>query len=74
MSVTRMFAALGRFAYRRRWWVIAGWVVLAASGVLAGGQTLDRLTTVDSLSPSAESSARTLGSSSLLPTGRSCSP
>ena len=56
MSVTRMFAALGRFAYRRRWWVIAGWVVLAASGVLAGGQTLDRLTTVDSLSPSAESS------------------
>ena len=30
---TDLFAAIGRFAYRRRWLVVAVWVVLFAGGI-----------------------------------------
>ncbi|MCK4593611.1 MMPL family transporter, partial [bacterium] len=36
---TRFFGALGRFAYRRRWWIIAGAVILT----LIGGYLASRL-------------------------------
>jgi len=50
-----VFATLGRFSYRRRWWVLGAWVVVLMAGVGLGGQLFDRLRTVDSLRPDAES-------------------
>jgi putative drug exporter of the RND superfamily len=50
-----VFEGLGRFAYRRRWWVLACWVLVLAAGVTLGGQLFDRLTSVDSMRPDVES-------------------
>ncbi len=50
-----MFAALGRFGHRRRWWILAFWTVIVALGIALGGQLFDRLQTVDGLSGDAES-------------------
>jgi RND superfamily putative drug exporter len=50
-----MFAASGRFAYRRRWWVLAAWGLVLVAGLVFGGGLFDRLQSVDSLSPNAES-------------------
>ncbi len=38
-----MFALLGRFAYRHRWWVTAGWLVVLVAGMLFGSSVFDRL-------------------------------
>ncbi len=50
-----MFAWLGRFAYRRRWWVLAAWAVVLVAGIALGGQLFDRLRTVDGMRADAES-------------------
>jgi RND superfamily putative drug exporter len=50
-----VFAALGRFSYHRRWWVLGTWAVILIAGLGLGGQLFDRLRTVDSLRPDAES-------------------
>jgi RND superfamily putative drug exporter len=50
-----VFARLGGFSYRRRWWVLAGWAVVLIAGVALSGQLFDRLHTVDGLRPEAES-------------------
>jgi len=52
-----VFAVLGRFAYRRRWWVLAGWAAVFVAGIALSPRLFDRLATVDSLSPDAESVA-----------------
>ncbi|MGE5828321.1 MAG: hypothetical protein ACM30G_08135, partial [Micromonosporaceae bacterium] len=49
------FARLGRFSYRHRWWVLGAWAVILIAGIGFGGQLFDRLRTVDSLRPDAES-------------------
>jgi RND superfamily putative drug exporter len=38
-----LFALLGRFAYRHRWWVIAGWLVVLVAGGLFGPSVFDRV-------------------------------
>ena len=38
-----MFASLGRFAYRHRWWVIAGWLGVLVAGVVFGSSVFGRL-------------------------------
>jgi putative drug exporter of the RND superfamily len=38
-----LFALLGRFAYRHRWWVIAGWLVVLVAGGLFGSSVFDRV-------------------------------
>ncbi|WP_430780345.1 MMPL family transporter [Actinoplanes sp. G11-F43] len=48
-------AALGRWCARRRRPVIGAWLVLLVAGLVLGGQVFDRLGTVDSLPPDAES-------------------
>jgi len=50
-----VFAWLGRFAYRRRWWVLAAWAVVLVAGIALGGQLFDRLRTVDGMRADAES-------------------
>jgi RND superfamily putative drug exporter len=50
-----VFARLGRVMARARWVVIGGWAVIAIAGAVFAGPVFDRLTTVDSLSPDAES-------------------
>lgn len=64
-----MFASLGRFAYRWRWPVIALWVAVAATSLLVGGRLFDRLTTVDSLRPDAQSARANQRVHQLLPEG-----
>ena len=39
-----MFDQLGRFTYRRRWWVLAAGVLLIATGVLWGAGVFSNLT------------------------------
>jgi RND superfamily putative drug exporter len=50
-----VFAALGGFAYHRRWWVLAAWAAVLVAGIALSPGLFDRLATVDSLSPQAES-------------------
>ena len=50
-----MFQRLGRFAHRRRYWIVAGWIGVVVAAGAAGGPLFDRLATVDSLSADAES-------------------
>src|SRR5581483_4112541 len=38
-----VIARVGRFCFRRRWWVLAAWLVAVASGVLASGPLLNSL-------------------------------
>lgn len=50
-----MFQRLGRFAHRRRYWIVAAWIgVLVAAGA-AAGPLFDRLDTVSGVSADAES-------------------
>jgi RND superfamily putative drug exporter len=42
-------ARIGRWCFRRRWWVLAAWVVAVGAGVLASGPVFNSLT--DSNSP-----------------------
>ena len=51
----QLFARLGAFAYRRRYWVLAAWLGVVVAAVVAGGPLFDRLATVSSLSADAES-------------------
>lgn len=53
-----MFSALGLLMYRWRWPVLLLWAVVVVTGGAVGGQTFDKATSVESLSPDAES-ART---------------
>ena len=39
-----MFRTLGAAVYRRRWWVIGLWALIAVAGVAAGGPLNDRVT------------------------------
>jgi RND superfamily putative drug exporter len=50
-----MFARLGRAVYRWRWPVLGLWAVAIVAGGALGGQIFDRTSSVDSLSPDAES-------------------
>jgi len=50
-----VFAGLGRFGYRRRWWVLGAWTVILVAGITLGGQLFDRLRTVDGMRADAES-------------------
>lgn len=38
-----MFATLGRFVHRHRWWVLMAWVVIFLIGGFTGGRVMDRL-------------------------------
>lgn len=50
-----MYAGLGRFAVRRRWWVVAAWAAVLVAGLAGGGGLFDRLQPAESLRPDAES-------------------
>ena len=50
-----MFQRLGRFAHRRRYWIVAGWIGVIVAAAAAGGPLFDRLATVSSVSADAES-------------------
>jgi RND superfamily putative drug exporter len=50
-----MFARLGRAMYRWRWPVLGAWAAAIVTGAVLGGQVFDRTSSVDSLSPDAES-------------------
>ena len=39
-----MFRTLGAGVYRRRWWVIGAWLVIAVIGIMAGGPLNERVT------------------------------
>ncbi len=39
-----MFGKLGAVVYRRRWWVIGAWLVVAVAGIAAGGPLNERVT------------------------------
>ncbi len=39
-----MFRTLGAAVYRRRWWVIGAWMLIAVAGVVAGGPLNERVT------------------------------
>jgi len=39
-----MFRTLGAAVYRRRWWVIGAWILIAVAGVVAGGPLNERVT------------------------------
>jgi RND superfamily putative drug exporter len=38
-----MLARIGRWCFRRRWWVVAVWVVVVAAGALSSGPVFDSL-------------------------------
>jgi putative drug exporter of the RND superfamily len=50
-----MFASLARFTYRRRWLVIAAWLVVLAAGFTYGPRVFDRLGIENGLRDDAES-------------------
>ena len=64
-----LFAALGRFAYRFRWPVLAAWAALTLAGAVFGGAVFDRLGTVDQLRPDAESVVAEARIDELVPEG-----
>ncbi|WP_249714904.1 MMPL family transporter [Rhizomonospora bruguierae] len=64
-----MFAALGRFAVRRRWPVIGAWLAVTLAGAVLGGGVYDRVSDVDGLDPAAESAVAQRRIDALLPEG-----
>jgi RND superfamily putative drug exporter len=64
-----VFAAVGRFAVRWRWPVIAVWTALTLAGAVFGGRVFDRAGEVDSLRPDAESAVAQRRIDALLPEG-----
>ncbi|SHN47183.1 MMPL family transporter [Cryptosporangium aurantiacum] len=42
-----MMSRIGQFCFRYRFWVLGGWLVLFAGGVLAAGQVLDNIGAVE---------------------------
>ncbi|MGH9249836.1 MAG: hypothetical protein ACRD0W_10020, partial [Acidimicrobiales bacterium] len=50
-----MFTALGRVMYRWRVLVLVLWTAVVVGGGILGGQIFDRASSVESLSPAAES-------------------
>ncbi|HEY2948332.1 MAG TPA: MMPL family transporter [Micromonosporaceae bacterium] len=65
----RVFAALGRFGYRRRWAVLAAWAALTLLGAVFGGAVFDRVGTVAQLRPDAESVVADARVEALVPEG-----
>ncbi|MEN3304410.1 MAG: putative drug exporter of the superfamily [Micromonosporaceae bacterium] len=41
--VAGVTARIGRWCFRRRWWVLAGWLAVVALGVIAAGPVVDSL-------------------------------
>jgi RND superfamily putative drug exporter len=64
-----VFAAFGRLAYRGRWPVLGVWLVLTVAGAVFGGRVFDRMSTVDSLRPDAESAVAQRRIDQLVPEG-----
>ncbi|MDQ3578121.1 MAG: MMPL family transporter, partial [Actinomycetota bacterium] len=54
-----MFSFLGRFAYRRRWFVLVGTVVFLAAAVVTGLSVFDKLGSGGFEDPNAESTKAT---------------
>ncbi|HEX7743877.1 MAG TPA: MMPL family transporter [Micromonosporaceae bacterium] len=64
-----MLGALGRWVFRWRWPVLAGWLGLILAGSVAAGGIFDRLAATESLRPDAESQRAERRVDQLLPEG-----
>lgn len=64
-----MFARFGLAVVRARWVVIGAWAAVAVVGGVFGGTVFDRLSTVDNLSPAAESMVAERRIDQLVPSG-----
>ena len=65
-----MLARLGRFTARRRFVVLAAWVLIAAAGSVFGGAVYDRTESLDGLRPGVESSIADARLDQLSPEGQ----